>query len=146
MDVFYAEMDATRPDRFRKTVIGIIFVVGKIFFPAFNQTGRNRLSADVHQPPLLQFVILQFYIAAFDGIQNVLCPRNQQPDNCYLFFGYHFEYPFRFDATQQNRFAAGEKTAEPVHFRSGMIERWYTKKIVFARLLVVSHFHFARYH
>ncbi len=81
-----------------------------------------------------------------DGVQNILRPRDQQPDNRDLFFGNRFDNPSRLDTAQQNGAASGEKTAEPVHFRAGVIKRRDTEKIILTRLLVVIHFHFAGEH
>ncbi|OQC53675.1 MAG: hypothetical protein BWX55_00930 [Deltaproteobacteria bacterium ADurb.Bin022] len=146
MDIFSAEMDTPRPDGFRKAVIGVVFMYGKIFFPAFNQAGRNRLCADVHQPPLIELVIFQLDVTAFDGVQNILRPRNQQPHDGNLFFGNRLENPFRLHTAQQNGAASGQEAAEPVHFCARMIKRRDAEKIVCARLAMMIHFHFARHH
>ena len=96
-------------------------MVRKDCFPAFDQTRRDRLCADVHQAPLIQLVIGKINVAPLDRIQNVLRPRNEKPDNRALFLGNGTENPLRVDSFQQNRFPSHKKTAEPVHFRAGMI-------------------------
>ena len=76
VDVFHAEMDTARPDGLRQTVVGIVSMVRKNGLPVMDHTLRHRLCSDMHQPPLVQFIILQMYPSAFDGFQNILCPRN----------------------------------------------------------------------
>ena len=50
MDILYAKMYRAWSDRFAQTIISVILMMRKICFPALNQTWRNRLGADVHQP------------------------------------------------------------------------------------------------
>ena len=79
VDVFHAEVNTSWSDGLRKTVICIIIMMWKDLFPAFNQAWRYRLCTDVHEPPLIQFILRELDFSAVDSIQNVLRPRNQKP-------------------------------------------------------------------
>ena len=81
VDVLQAEVHAARTDGFAQTVVRVVLVIREILLPTVNQTLRNRLCADVHQPPLRKLVVLQMDSAIVQCLQNVQCPRHQQPDN-----------------------------------------------------------------
>ena len=81
IDVADPQMDAAGPGRFGKAVVGVVLVVREPLLPAFNQGRGDRLGADVHQPPLGKLVILQPDFPTVDGVEDVLGPGNQQPDN-----------------------------------------------------------------
>jgi hypothetical protein len=49
MDIFYTQVYASRAYRFAKTIIGIIKMIGKVFFPAAYKAWRNRLSTDARE-------------------------------------------------------------------------------------------------
>ncbi len=146
VDVFHAQMNAARTDGFRQAVVGVVVVVWKMFFPAFDQTGRHRLRADVHQPPLVELIIFRLNVSPLDGVQNVLRPRHQKPDNRDPLLGHRPEDPLRLDAAQQNRAASGQEAPEPVHLRAGVIQRRDAQEIIFARLPVMVHLHFTGHH
>ena len=79
VDVFHAEVNASWSDGLRKTVVCIIIMMREDLFPAFDQAWRYRLRADVHESPLIQFILRELDFPAVDGIQDVLRPRNQKP-------------------------------------------------------------------
>ena len=83
--ILYAEMNSAGTDRFGKSVIRIIFVIRKDFFPPLYKTGRNGLCTYVHESPLIKFVIFKFELASVDSLQNILSPRNEQPHDSALF-------------------------------------------------------------
>ena len=133
-------------DGFAQTVVGVVIVFREDALPAFDQARRHGLRADVHQPPLVELVIFQLDLAAVDGVQNVLRPWDQQPDDRALFFGDRADDPFGFDALEQDRLAADQETAEPVHLGAGMIKRRDAQEIIFAGLPVMLLFHRAGVH
>ena len=116
-------------------------MIGEDRFPALDQAGRDRLGANVHQTPLGKLKVFQLDVAPVDGIQNVLRPRNQQPDYGAMFLRDRVDDPFRLDPFQQHRFAAHQKTAEPVHFCTRMVQRRDAEERVLPGLLVVILFH-----
>ena len=85
-DVFHAQMDTSRSDRFTETVVCVVAVIGEYLFPAADQGRRNGLRTDVHQSPLFQLVLLKRQFASVQCIQNVLSPRDQQPYDRNMFF------------------------------------------------------------
>ena len=95
VDVFNAEMDGARADGFAEAVVRVVVVMGEDLLPAFDEAGRHGLRADVHEPPLVKLVVGQFDFAAVDGVENVLRPWDEQPDNRALLFGDGADDPFR---------------------------------------------------
>jgi len=136
-DVLDAEMDRAGPRGFAQPVVGVVVVVRKHRLPALDQARRHRLRADVHQPPLREFVFLELDVAAFDGVENVLRPRHQQPDHGAAFGGNRVNDPLRTGPLEQHRPAPDQETAEPVHLRPGMIQWRNAEEGVFAGLAVV---------
>ena len=98
-------------------------MVREVFEPALDEAGRDRLRTDVHEPPLVEQIVLKIDAPGFDGVQNVLRPWNQQPDNGAFFLRDCPQDPFRLHAAQQHGLASGNQTSEPVHFRPRVIER-----------------------
>ena len=58
VDVVDPEVNAPWTDRLTQPIIGVILMMGEIFLPAADERRRDRLGADVHQPPLVQSVVL----------------------------------------------------------------------------------------
>ena len=79
VNVLDTEMDAAGSERFGQAVVGVILVIGEVIQPVFDHGRRNRLRADMHQAPLVQSVILFLNASVVQSIQDVLCPRHQQP-------------------------------------------------------------------
>ncbi len=146
MDILHSQVNTPGADRLAQTIVGIIEMMREILLPAPDQAGRNRLCAYMHQSPLGKIIILKPHLSAFDSIQQILRPRDQKPYNGNLLFRYGFENPFRFNPTEQNRFAACHQTAKPVHFSPGMIEWRNTEKVVFTGLAMVLLFSDGRRH
>ncbi|MPN42569.1 hypothetical protein SDC9_190126 [bioreactor metagenome] len=136
-DVLDAEMNRAGAGGFAQPVIGVVFVVWKDRLPAFDQAGRHRLGADVHQPPLRQLVFFELDLPPFDGVEDILRPRHQQPDHRTALGGNGADDPLRLRPFQQHRPAPDQEAAEPVHLRAGVIERRDAKKGVFAGLPMV---------
>ncbi|MPN32907.1 hypothetical protein SDC9_180390 [bioreactor metagenome] len=88
----------------------------------------------MHQPPLIQAIILKPDFAAVNRIQNVLNPRNKQPHDGRFLFRHGLQNPFGGNAPEDYRFASGQQAAEPVHFRAGMVQRRNAQKHVVMRL------------
>ena len=86
MYVVHTQVNTSRSDRLGQTIVCIIFMIGKVFFPTLNKTRRNGLCADMHKPPLRKRIILEVYVTSVDCVQYILCPRNQKPYNRAFFF------------------------------------------------------------
>ena len=89
-------MHTTGSDGLGKPVVGIVLLIGKIGEPALDQTLRHRLGTDMHQPQLIQLVVLQVQLSAVQRKEQVLGPGHQQPKNGTLLFGSGFQNVFRF--------------------------------------------------
>ena len=94
VDIFNAEMDGARADGFAEAVVRVVVVMREDCLPAFDEAGRHGLGTDVHEPPLVELVVGQFDFAAVDGIENILRPWNEQPDDRALLFGDGADDPF----------------------------------------------------
>ena len=84
--------------------------------------------------------------AVVQSFQNIQRPRHQQPDNGTFFLGDSLQNGLRIYALEQNRAAAGQQTAEPVHLCTSVIERRNTQENVLFRLVMVILLHLARMH
>ena len=142
MNVLNAKMDTARADGFAQTIIGVILMIREITLPTLDQGGGDGLSADMHQAPLIQRVVGKIDLAAFDGVQNILGPGDQQPDDGAALFADCAEDPFRTDTAEDDRPASGIERAEPVHFRTGMVQRRNTKEYVIPSLTMMRLFDF----
>ena len=141
VDVLHPQMHAARADRFGEAVVGVVLMVGKALQPAVHEAGRHRLRADVHQPPLVQLVVLQLEIAPVDRVEDVLHPGDEQPHDGDLLVGDGPDDPFRFGATQEDALAAGQQAAEPVHLAARVIEGGDAHEVVFTVLPVMRLLH-----
>ena len=146
VDVLDPEVDGTGADRFAEPVIGVVVVVREDALPAFDQARRHRLGADVHQPPLVEVIVFEFYFAAVDRVKDVLRPRYQQPYDRAALLRNGADDPLRLGPAQQYRAAADEEAAEPVHFCSGMVQRRDAEKGVVPGLPVMFLLDAARVH
>ena len=97
-------------------------MMGKILFPALNQTRRNRLCADMHQSQLVKIIILQLNISTIKGVQNILCPRNQQPYDRAFLLRNSVHNIFRLRPFQQDCLRACQEASKPVHLSTGMVQ------------------------
>ena len=79
-------MNTAGSDGFGQTVVRIVLVFWEYLFPLFDETSRNRLGTDVHEPPLVQLIIGKVHLATLYRLKNILGPRNEQPDYRTLFF------------------------------------------------------------
>ena len=140
VDVLHAQMDRAGADGFRKAVVGVVLVMGEQLHPTVNHAGRHRLGADVHEPPLVQHVVVGVNAARFDGFQQVLTPGHQKPDDGAFFLGNGPENPLGLDAPEQNGLAAGVEGAEPVHFCAGVVQGRNAEEHVVPGLAVVGLF------
>ena len=98
VDVFNAEMDGAWADGFAEAVVCIVVMMWEDLLPTFDKTGRHRLRANVHEPPLIKLVIGKDDFAAVDGVENVLRPWDEQPDDRALLFGNGADDPFGLDS------------------------------------------------
>ena len=146
VDVLDSEVHGTRSDGFAEAVVGVVVVLREDGLPALDEAGRDRLRADVHQTPLVELVVLQLDVAAVDGVQDVLRPRHEQPDDRAVFLGDRADDPFGLDAAQEHGLAADQEAAEPVHLRAGVVQRRDAEERVFAGLPVVLLLHDAGVH
>jgi len=144
VDVLDAQVDAARADGLGQAVIGVVGVIGEILLPALYQAGRHRLGADVHQPPLVEIVVLKAHVPVLYRVQDVLCPGHQEPDDGDLLLGHGPQDPLRVDASEQHGLAPGQEAPEPVHLRPGMVERGDAQEIIISGLAMVVHLHLAR--
>ena len=130
-------MHTAGADGLAEAVVCVVFVVREVFEPALDEAGRDRLRADVHEPPLVEQIVIEIDAPGFNGVQDILRPWNQQPDDGAFFFCDCTKNPLRLYAAQQHGLAPGNEASEPVHFRPCMIEWRNTKKHVLFCLPVV---------
>ncbi len=86
MYVLNSQMHTARSDRLTQSIVRIVLVMRKDFFPALYQTLRDRLRTDVHQSPLRELVILKLNITPVNRVENILRPRHQKPHDRALLF------------------------------------------------------------
>ena len=137
MDVLHAQMDTAGADGLGQAIVGIILMMREDLQPPLNQAGGHRLCAYMHQPPLIQAVLAQVN-PGIDGIQQILGPRHQQPDDGALLFGHRPQNPLGLDATQQHGLGAGNQGSEPVHLGTGMVQGRNAKEHIVAGLTMVG--------
>ena len=95
------------------------------------------MRTDMHKTPLVKGIILKLHISTFDGVKDILSPRNKKPNYRTLLLTDRAKHPLRLNSLKQDSLAAHEKTSEPVHLRSGVIERRYAEEHVVLRLSVM---------
>ena len=61
--VFHSQMNTAGAYGLGESVVGVVAVVGEVFFPPFNKARRHGLCAYVHKPPLTQIVVVKVYVA-----------------------------------------------------------------------------------
>jgi len=98
---------------------------------------RHGLRADVHEPPLVEQIVAEVDAPGVHGVEQILRPGHEQPDNRAFFLGHGPENPLGLHAAQQHGLAAGDEAAEPVHLRARMVEGRNAEEHVVARLAVV---------
>ena len=76
-------------------------------------------------------------------VEDVLRPRHEEPHDGALLLGRRADDPLGLHAAQQDRPAADEEAAEPVHLRAGVVERRDAEEDVVVRLAVVGLLHLA---
>ena len=136
-------MDAAGADGFAEAIVGVVLMVRKDLHPPVDQARGHRLGADVHQPPLIQEVIVEVYLACLNGIEQILAPGDKQPHDGAAFLGDGPEDPFRLHAPQQNGLAPGKEGAEPVHLGAGVVQRRDAQEHILAGLPMVVLLRFA---
>ena len=146
VDVVHAQVHAAGADGLGQAVVGVVLVVREDLEPAVDEAGRHGLRADVHQPPLVKVIVVQVHTAGLDGVQQVLRPGHQQPDDGALFLGDGAQDPLGLDAAQQHGLAARQQRAEPVHLGAGVVQRRDAQEHVVAGLAVVVLLHLAGAH
>ena len=140
-DVFHPQMHRAGPDGFAQTVVGIVLVIREVLQPPVDQALGHGLGADMHQPPLGQFIVPDVQLPAVQGGQDILGPGNQQPYDGAVFLADGLEDGFRPGPFQDHRLSAGDQAAEPVHFGPGMIQGRDAEEAVLLRLAVVRLLH-----
>ena len=130
-------MDAAGAEGFAQAVVGVILMMREMLLPAGDQTRRDGLRADVHQPPLVKHVVLFFELTALQLDQDILRPGDKEPYDGALFLADGTEDPFGLDAAQQHRLAAGDQAPEPVHLGPGVIQRRDAEEDVVVGLAMV---------
>ena len=108
--------------------------------PAYEALG-DRLCADVHKPPLPQLVVLQLQLAGLQRQKDVLRPRHQKPHDRAVLLAYGVEDHLGLDTAQDDRGAARDEAAEPVHLGAGVVERRDEEELVLAGLPMVLLLH-----
>ena len=98
VDVLDAEVDAAGADGLGQAVVRVILMVREPLHPAFDEAVRDRLRADVHEPPLVEDVVRKVDVAAIDGVEDVLRPGHQEPDDGAALGGDSAEDPLGADA------------------------------------------------
>jgi hypothetical protein len=94
MFVAQTEMDTPWTGGFAETVGGVVIHGGEELFPFSDQRWWNRLGADVHEPPLIQFVVRRLHLAALELHEYILSPGHEQPNDGAPFLADCFEGPF----------------------------------------------------
>jgi hypothetical protein len=112
-------------------------VVGEYLFPSLNEGRRNGLCTNVHEAPSIESVLVKVNISAVNCIKNILCPRNEKPYDGGSLFGNSAKDPLGGYTLEDYSAAAADKASEPVHFRTGVIERRNAEENVIAALAVV---------
>ena len=138
VDILHAQVDATGADGLGEAVVGIIRLAGELFLPTLDQGGGDGLGADVHEPPLGEAVFVHIQVSAVNGVQDILRPGNQKPDDGGSFLGDGLEDPLGADAAEEDGLTAGHQGTEPVHFGAGVVEGGDTEEDVVAGLTVVG--------
>ena len=95
----------------------------------------------MHQSPLIEFIVGQGNGAVVDGVQDILGPRNEQPDDGAVLLGDSIQNDLRCRASQQDRFSSGDQRAEPVHLGACMIEGRDAEEGIILLLAVVFLLH-----
>ena len=85
MYILHAKMHTARAYGFAQAIVCVILMMRKMLFPSLDQAGRNRLGPNVHQAPLLKQIMVHIHFAGVDGIQKILRPWHQKPDDGTLF-------------------------------------------------------------
>ena len=137
MYILNTQMDTAGADGLGQAVVGVVIVMGEDLHPAADQAGGDGLSADVHQTPLGQAELAQIHATVIDGIQQILSPGNQQPDDGALFFGHGPEDPLRLDTPEEYGLGTGQEATEPVHFGAGVVEGRNAQEYIITALRMV---------
>ena len=106
-----------------------------------DQALGHGLRADVHKPPLGKFIVLELQFAAVQGSQDILRPRYQQPYDRALLAADRLQDRLGTCSFQDYSFAAGDQAAEPVHLRTGMVQRRNAQETVILCLAVMCLLH-----
>ena len=141
VDVIHPQVDTARAGGLGQAVVGIVFVMGEILHPVLDKGGRDRLGADVHQPPLAELVVLQLQVAPVQRGQDILTPGHQQPHDGAPLLGDGIKDGLGAVALQQDSLAAGKQGTEPVHLGASVIERRDAQEHVLMGSLVVDGLH-----
>ena len=96
-----------------------------------------RLCGTGCEPPLIEDVVGEVDVSAVDGIEDILRPRDEEPDDGAALGGDGAEDPLGADALQEDRFAADHKGAEPVHLRAGVVQGRDAEKDIVMGLTVM---------
>ena len=144
--VLHAEVHGAGPGGLGEAVVRVVVVVGEHALPALDEGGRNGLRTDVHEPPLGEGIVRELHVAALDGVENVLRPWDEQPNDRALLLAHGAENPFRLHSLEEHGLAAHEKAAEPVHLGARVVERRNAEEHVVLRLAVVRLLHAAGVH
>ena len=141
VNIFNAEMYTAGTDGLAESVVGVVIVLGEYGLPTLDQTGRHGLRADVHETPGREIIVREVDVPAVDAVQNILCPRHQEPNDGASLLGGGAHDQLRCGAFQQYRAGASHQAAEPVHFRARVIERRNAEKYVVLGLTVMLLLH-----
>ena len=68
MDILHTQMDTAGSDGFGQAIVGVVLMVGEDGLSPGDEAGGNGLGTDVHQPPLIQTVLVQVNTTGIDGI------------------------------------------------------------------------------
>jgi hypothetical protein len=135
--VLNTEVNTAGTDGLGKTVVGVISVMGEYVLPTTDKAGRNGLSTDVHKSPLRETVFRKIDSAVVDSVKNILCPRNEKPNDGTLFFGNGSEDPLGLNSAEKNSTASRKERTEPVHLSTRVIKGRNTEEHVILCLSVV---------
>ena len=141
VDVVDAQVDAAGAGGLGQAVVGVVLLAGEDLEPVPDQALGHGLGADVHEAPLGQLVVGRVDLALLDGEQDVLRPGHEQPHDGAALVRHGAQDRLGGHAAQQDRAAANQEAAEPVHEGSRVVERRDAQEHVVVGLRVVVLLH-----
>ena len=119
--ITYAEMNRAGAGSLTQSVVFIILHIWKVLFPAFDQTGGDRLRPDVHEAPAAKVVVVFLELSPIQCLKDIVSPGYQQPDYCPSFPVNGFKDISGVFFSKYGGSTAHNQVAEPVHLGSAVV-------------------------